>query len=304
MQDSGGNSDIYVMSAGGFSEQRVTSHPAGDTAPDWASPPPNAPRLAPIGPHAAIEGLPLQITVNATDANGGPLEYSMWTQTPGATFVDRTFTWAPTPEQVRSDPYPFWFFANDGQTQDSETIWITVVTATGDTDFDQLMNADEFNIYHTNPLDNDTDHDYLSDYLEVNDYGTDPLIMDSDRDGCLDSREVWNGPEGGGDHDPLSFWDFMDVWNGLPVERDRIIGVGDIGGVVARFGASRAIPPTPAEAVAEALTPPAATTGYHAAFDRSGSTPGGHPWDLLPPDGTIAVGDIGAVVVQFGHSCV
>ena len=31
--------------------------------------------------------------------------------------------------------------------------------------------------------------------------------------------------------------------------------------------------------------------------------PGQNIWNPLPPDGSIGIGDIGAVVAQFGHSC-
>jgi len=45
-------------------------------------------------------------------------------------------------------------------------------------------------------------------------------------------------------------------------------------------------------------------TSYHASADRGpGVVPGGNPWNALPPDGSIVVGDIGAVVSQFGHAC-
>ena len=82
-----------------------------------------------------------------------------------------------------------------------------------------------------------------------------------------------------------------------------MVTVGDIGTVVARFGAARTPPPTKEEALAEALTPPPPAPAYHAAFDRGGAIPGQELWDLLAPDGGITVGDIGAVVAQFGHSC-
>ena len=42
---------------------------------------------------------------------------------------------------------------------------------------------------------------------------------------------------------------------------------------------------------------------YHAAYDRNGADPAGDRWDLLPPDGAVNIGDIGAAVAQFGHSC-
>jgi hypothetical protein len=127
--------------------------------------------------------------------------------------------------------------------------------------------------------------------------------VDSDGDGCSDAQE--NGPSAtsGGQRDPLYFWDFFDVYTGDPPVRDRAVTAGDIGAIVARFGTFHEPPLTKEDALAEALTPPTNLTGYHPAFDRSGSDPEANVWNLLPPDGSIAGGDIGAVVVQFAHTC-
>jgi len=126
---------------------------------------------------------------------------------------------------------------------------------------------------------------------------------DTDDDGCLDTQELGAQASLGGQRNVYNFWDFFDVWTGTPLARDRTVTVGDIGAVVARFGASRQPPPTKEEALAEALTPPPPAPAYHAAYDRGGVIPGQELWDLLPPDGSVTVGDIGAVVAQFGHSC-
>ena len=133
----------------------------------------------------------------------------------------------------------------------------------------------------------------------------DDLDPDDDGDGCPDVAELQpaaNADTGGG-RDPLYFWDVMDVPVGMPPERDKAITIGDIGGVVARFGATRVPAPSKAEAYAEALTPPAPAPAYHPAFDRDGAIPGQDTWDLLPPNGAINTSDIGAAVAQFGHSC-
>ena len=47
--------------------------------------------------------------------------------------------------------------------------------------------------------------------------------------------------------------------------------------------------------------PPVAATGYHSGADRGGALPGSNVWNINGPDGAIVVGDIGAVVAQFGH---
>jgi len=58
-----------------------------------------------------------------------------------------------------------------------------------DSDDDGLSDGLEVLIYHTNPLDDDTDNDELLDGLEV-DGGTDPLDKDSDDDGIVDGEDV------------------------------------------------------------------------------------------------------------------
>ena len=142
--------------------------------------------------------------------------------------------------------------------------------------------------------DGDTDGDTIPNSLDD----------DDDGDGCTDVQELGLSATQGGRRNPHNFWDFFDVPTGLSFERDKAITAGDIGAIVARFGTSREPPPTKAEAFAEALATPADMTSYHAAYDRAGSDPQGDVWDLLPPDGSITAGDIGAVVAQFGHTCV
>ena len=149
---------------------------------------------------------------------------------------------------------------------------------------------------------------------------------DTDQDGCTDTMEFSLDATAGGWRDSKNFWDVFDVWVGSPPTKDRRVSVGDLGAVVARFGASRAPVPTEAEALAEALTPPPDTTSYHAAFDRGLQISEQQPWNLpplddaafdrglldhgqqqswtlRPPDGNIVIGDIGAVVAQFGLDC-
>jgi len=63
-----------------------------------------------------------------------------------------------------------------------------------DSDDDGLTNLEEQN-NKTNPLVQDTDSDFLNDAEEVDIYGTNPLIKDSDGDGILDGREVFNSSD-------------------------------------------------------------------------------------------------------------
>jgi OOP family OmpA-OmpF porin len=61
---------------------------------------------------------------------------------------------------------------------------------TVDTDADGLSDADERDIYKTDPHDADTDNDDLDDYAEVKEYQTDPLKPDTDLDMLTDGEEV------------------------------------------------------------------------------------------------------------------
>ena len=125
---------------------------------------------------------------------------------------------------------------------------------------------------------------------------------DDDNDGCSDIQEAGGNEVIGGLRDPHYYWDFTDQWIGG--SKDGGVTIGDIGAVVARFGATRDPPPTKEEAFAEALTPPSDLSTYHASADRGpGLVPNGEAWQPLPPDGSITIGDIGAVVAQFGHTC-
>ena len=134
-------------------------------------------------------------------------------------------------------------------------------------------------------------------------------VDDSDLDGCTNAQELApksNAALGGG-RDPLYFWDFFDVWT-HPFDqptawvRDKVINVpGDIIGVISRFGPGTA--QSKEDALAAALTPPASSSGYHAAFDR-GPVIGPNNWNRAPADGAINIpDDILGVAVQFGHNC-
>ncbi|MEX1252723.1 MAG: flexitail domain-containing putative surface protein [Dehalococcoidia bacterium] len=125
------------------------------------------------------------------------------------------------------------------------------------------------------------------------------VLPDSDQDGCTDTREAQAaaGSEmAGGRRDPKSIWDFMDQYTGAVPGRDKTVGVADIGAVVARFGAS-------GNPDGDPLAPPGSASDYHVSADRHGSYVGQAPWRLQPPDGFVSIGDIGAAVTQFGHSC-
>jgi hypothetical protein len=115
---------------------------------------------------------------------------------------------------------------------------------------------------------------------------------DTDGDGCTDFAEHGTNAMRGGLRDHAYYWDFFDT----PIMgvRDATVTMGDIGAVVARFGAAG----TPGDP----LSLPPAAPAYHSAFDRGGQV-GAYAWNQAPANGSISIGDIGAVVAQFGHSC-
>ena len=131
----------------------------------------------------------------------------------------------------------------------------------------------------------------------------DDADSDDDNDGCSDDQEQGSDETLGGRRDPLYFWDFFDVWAGSPATKDRAVSIGDIGALVARFGSFQEPSPTTEEALSQALTSPPPAPAYHVAYDRGGPMPGQNLWNLLPPDGSINIVDIGSVIAQFGHTC-
>jgi hypothetical protein len=125
------------------------------------------------------------------------------------------------------------------------------------------------------------------------------LYGDTDKDGCTDVAEQQSAAGSevtGGLRDPGYIWDFFDVPAGSPLARDRAVSAADIASVVSRYGSN-------GDPGGDPLSAPPAPPAYHVAYDRSGATPGGNRWDLLPPDGSISAGDIAGAVAQFGHSC-
>ncbi|MHC4757696.1 MAG: putative Ig domain-containing protein [Planctomycetota bacterium] len=83
-----------------------------------------APVLSHIGAGSIDENKTLTFKINATDADGDAVVYSVPVLPPGATFAGDTFTWKPTYNQAGT--YQVIFVANDGRDTDSKTITITV----------------------------------------------------------------------------------------------------------------------------------------------------------------------------------
>jgi len=84
----------------------------------------SAPVLNPIGNKSASEGVLLQFTVSAYDADGDALTYSTGSLPAGAVITSQTFGW--TPAYTQAGAYQITFTVSDGELSDSETITVTV----------------------------------------------------------------------------------------------------------------------------------------------------------------------------------
>jgi hypothetical protein len=89
----------------------------------------------------------------------------------------------------------------------------------------------------------------------------------------------------------LNRWDFFDPTGNGTIDADDALAV------TARFATS-----DPDVSAQDAFEPPTSPTGYYAGVDR-GAIIGPYPWNLGPPDGTITIDDVSAIIVQFGHTC-
>jgi len=135
------------------------------------------------------------------------------------------------------------------------------------------------------------------------------IVVDSDGDGCEDGRELGLNQSTGGGRNPKYVWDFLSVFTGNPLTRDKFVGAGDLVALVSRFGANDSEPGTfdrnsaPLSTPSKPVTPSGARANYHPNYDRGGTMMGGDPWDLLAADGSIGAAELAAAVIQFGHNC-
>ncbi len=86
------------------------------------------PVLGSVGNKSVYTEDSLTFIVSATDPDGDTITYSAAGLPSGATFANHTFSWTPSNSQAGS--YDVTFTASDSQTQDSETITITVTADT------------------------------------------------------------------------------------------------------------------------------------------------------------------------------
>ncbi len=85
----------------------------------------SAPILSAIGNKTAIKGNNLNFIVSATDIDNDSLTYSIINIPSGATFINKSFNWTPSSNQIGI--YNITFTVSDGKLTDAEIITITVV---------------------------------------------------------------------------------------------------------------------------------------------------------------------------------
>jgi hypothetical protein len=95
------------------------------------------------------------------------------------------------------NPYPESYHTNptnpdtDGDgLGDMQEILLGTDPRNADTDFDLVLDGDEYHRFHTNPHQADSDYDGLEDYEELFFWHSNPNLRDSDADGISDGEEV------------------------------------------------------------------------------------------------------------------
>jgi PKD repeat protein len=128
---SGGNNTIILDRQVSWSNGEKISLYYEGAAPDigaYESIPPDFNNLPPvlrvIGDKTVNGNIILTFDIHAADPNGDPVTYSARNLPSGAAFSGRTFSWKPNVDQVGN--YRVRFIASDGNSQDSQTITITV----------------------------------------------------------------------------------------------------------------------------------------------------------------------------------
>ncbi|MCK4502550.1 MAG: putative Ig domain-containing protein, partial [Desulfuromonadales bacterium] len=86
----------------------------------------NPPALAAIGNKSVLEGVSLNFTISATDADGDSLTYNVASLPDGAGFNSATGAFSWTPASTQANTYSITFSVSDGTDTASETIQITV----------------------------------------------------------------------------------------------------------------------------------------------------------------------------------
>jgi hypothetical protein len=135
-------------------------------------------------------------------------------------------------------------------------------------------------------------------------------MHDDDGDGCSDTEEAGTNPIQGGDRDPLSTWDFVDVpspagpatgGDGKPIltassVRNKAVTLHDVGAVLSYVGRTLASPEYNADNNSDGIA-----DGIQ--LDRTPSTIPGEFWHAGPPNDAISLQDVAVILSSVGHNC-
>jgi pimeloyl-ACP methyl ester carboxylesterase len=211
-------------------------------------------------------------------------------------------------------------------------VYGVLVTATGDSS-EGTVTRQQLGFFQAHvpgdavrdPCNPDDDEDLLTDADELDIYLTDPLDSDTDADGCADSEELAQANNGQlpflpgetGPYDPLDYWDFYDV----PVPavpdptpngaRNGLVSMGDVLAVLMYVGTCNNCAPTPSGVDYDSLkdgdwngdTVLNSDDEVGRRYDRSPSPLPNPPWEAGPPSGAVAMSDVLAVLPQVGLDC-
>jgi dipeptidyl aminopeptidase/acylaminoacyl peptidase len=300
--DRDGDQEIYTKNANGSGAvTQLTFNTVSDGEPHWS----------PDGTKIVFTGLRESLEIFTVPATGGAA-----TRLTNNLAIDNAPAWSPDGTKIafastqNGNDGEIYTMGADGSNQtpltaniflDGSPTWkpdsgqIAFMT-TRDGDYEiYVMNADGSD--ETNITNSPATSDQYPDWRRVS---TVPG-GDYDSDGCTDAREATALQAAGGRRNPQHFWDFYDVWThpaGMPSVwvRTKVIDIDDMFMLTPRFGTS-------GNPTANPLTPPTGNTNYHVSYDRSPAAPGMDPWDLGAPDGAIAIDEMFALGMQFGHNC-
>ncbi|MFA6111264.1 MAG: putative Ig domain-containing protein, partial [Candidatus Latescibacterota bacterium] len=121
---------VDVYSSGGAAPERLYAHLTSLSLPGSSPPTPTnrAPVLAAIGARSVTAGIPLNLVLSASDADGDALTYSVSGNPAGSVLTGAAFNWTPGDSQVGA--YTVTFSVADGKGgSDSKAVTITVSAA-------------------------------------------------------------------------------------------------------------------------------------------------------------------------------
>jgi hypothetical protein len=194
-----------------------------------------------------------------------------------------------------------------------------LVTATGDSS-EGTVTRQQFGFFQAqvpgdavrDPCNPDDDEDLLTDADEFDVYLTDPLDTDTDDDGCADSEEIPPGtgsstPGANGGFNPNASYDFYDVpipANNDPAPngtRNQAVNLQDVVGVLKYVGTADNGPSNGKVDYDSDKNQDGREDGVD--YDRSPSPAPNPPKDAGPPNGAVNLQDVVVVLNQVGLDC-